>query len=135
MTAQWNSGNLPQEVLDSPIQIKIGPAGPYAIFDNIQLSVEPAPEGVQGDYNSNGEVDAADYVLWRNGGPLMNEVADPGTVSPDDYTEWRERFGNTSGSSTSALTAAPEPASVLFAVMAGCAMMIARAPRSTRTNP
>ena len=35
----------------------------------------PAPPGVPGDYNDNGIVDAADYVLWRNGGPLENEVA------------------------------------------------------------
>ena len=30
-----------------------------------------APVGVTGDYNGNGTVDAADYVLWRNGGPLQ----------------------------------------------------------------
>ena len=28
-----------------------------------------APPGVAGDYNGDGTVDAADYVLWRNGGP------------------------------------------------------------------
>ena len=49
---------------------------------------------VAGDYNGNGKVDAADYVLWRNGGPLANEVDTPGTVNADDYTEWRARFGN-----------------------------------------
>src|SRR3954468_9066969 len=37
-----------------------------------------APVSVQGDYNNNGVVDAADYVLWRNGGPLQNEVDTPG---------------------------------------------------------
>ena len=34
-----------------------------------------------GDYNNNGTVDAADYVLWRNGGPLQNESDMPGTVN------------------------------------------------------
>ena len=29
-----------------------------------------------GDYNGNGVVDGPDYVVWRNGGPLLNEVAD-----------------------------------------------------------
>jgi hypothetical protein len=47
-----------------------------------------------GDYNNNGTVDAADYVLWRDGGPLANEVDTPGTVNQADYTEWRARFGN-----------------------------------------
>ena len=53
------------------------------------------PGGVAGDYNGNGAVDAADYVVWRNGGPLQN---DPTTgVQPADYDFWRSRFGATSG--------------------------------------
>ncbi len=54
--------------------------------------------GVPGDYNGNGTVDAADYVLWRNGGPLQNEVDTPGTINAADYAAWRARFGNTAGS-------------------------------------
>jgi hypothetical protein len=82
------------------------------------------PAGVAGDYNGNGVVDAADYVLWRNGGPLQNEVATVGSVSPEDYTAWRARFGNTTGSGTassSAMGAAavPEPASLLLIVFGG----------------
>ncbi len=48
-----------------------------------------APAGVPGDYNNNGVVDMADYVLWRNGGPLQNEVASTGTVDAADYDAWR----------------------------------------------
>ena len=119
VTAQWNSGNLPQEVLDSPIQIKIGPVGQYGVFDNFQLSVEPAPEGVEGDYNDDGVVDAADYVTWRRGGPLANEVADPGTVTPADYDAWRTRFGNTSGSGSSlaAKGIVPEPSAIVLLLL------------------
>ena len=58
---------------------------------------DATPGGVPGDYNGNGKVDAADYVRWRNGGPLQNEVDAPGTVNGADYTAWRARFGNTSG--------------------------------------
>jgi hypothetical protein len=65
------------------------------------------PAGVAGDYNNNGVVDAADYVLWRNGGPLQNEVDNIGVVSAGDYTAWRARFGNTAGSGSGA--AVPEP--------------------------
>jgi hypothetical protein len=54
----------------------------------------PAPGG---DYNGNGAVDAADYVLWRNGGPLLNEVETIGNVTPEDYTAWRANFGATGG--------------------------------------
>jgi hypothetical protein len=74
--------------------------------------------GVLGDYNDNGVVDAADYVLWRNGGPLENEGDMPGTVNEADYTFWRSRFGLTSGSGA-ALSAAnvPEPTSTVIALM------------------
>jgi hypothetical protein len=44
------------------------------------------------DYDNNGVVDAADYVLWRKGGPLLND-ATPADVGPDDYDFWRYRFG------------------------------------------
>jgi VCBS repeat-containing protein len=50
-------------------------------------------EPLTGDYNNNGTVDAADYVLWRNGGPLQNESATPGTVTAEDYGIWRANFG------------------------------------------
>ena len=48
------------------------------------------PAGVLGDYNDNGVVDAADYVLWRNDPTsLENEGASPGMVDQADYTFWR----------------------------------------------
>ncbi len=73
--------------------------------------------GVPGDYNGNGVVDMADYVLWRSGGPLQNEVATSGSDTPEDYTEWRARFGNTMGSGSSLGAAAvPEPATVMLLV-------------------
>src|SRR5262249_18269296 len=80
----------------------------------------PAPPGVPGDYNNNGVVDAADYVLWRKGGPLQNEVDTPGTVNAADYAAWRARFGNTSGAAGGiSSTVIPEPsASVLLCAAA-----------------
>jgi hypothetical protein len=73
------------------------------------------PQGVDGDYNNNGVVDAADYALWRNGGPLQNEIATVGNVTPEDYTEWMARFGNVSGSGAGLYGAAvPEPGTILL---------------------
>ncbi|HEX4415693.1 MAG TPA: hypothetical protein VH107_18820 [Lacipirellulaceae bacterium] len=74
-------------------------------------SLSAGPPTVAGDYNGNGVVDMADYVLWRNGGPLQNEVNSTGTVDAADYGAWRARFGNTSGaeSSLSAGSNVPEP--------------------------
>jgi hypothetical protein len=90
------------------------------VFDNIVIEGEGSVVvGVPGDYNNNGAVDAADYVLWRDGGPLMNEGNNPGTVNQADYDFWRATFGATStpglGSSQ-----VPEPLSVAIAC---CAIM------------
>lgn len=54
-----------------------------------------ADTGVPADYNNNTRVDAADYVQWRKGGPLLyNEVTTIGSATTDDYFAWREHFGN-----------------------------------------
>jgi hypothetical protein len=75
-----------------------------------------------GDYNGNGSVDAADYVLWRIGGTLLNDPT-PG-VQPEDYDYWRARFGNggngagtliwTAGKITGASGPVPQEASAPF---------------------
>jgi hypothetical protein len=83
--------------------------------------------GVLGDYNNNGVVDAADYVLWRNGGPLLNEVATVGSATAEDYTEWRARFGNTSGSGSGASSeGVPEPSSAVLTLFAVASLMLYR---------
>ena len=53
--------------------------------------------GVPTDYNGNGIVDSGDYVLWRKNASLQSEVVDLGSDSPQDYTEWRARYGKNSG--------------------------------------
>ena len=73
---------------------------------------------LSGDYNNNGTVDAADYVLWRknnNTAVTLPNDATPGT-SPADYTVWRSHFGQPpgSGSGASANAAIPEPATFLL---------------------
>jgi hypothetical protein len=81
----------------------------YAYKEGIH--VPSAPAQASGDYNDDGTVNAADYVLWRNGGPLQNDPT--AGVTPEDYTTWRANFGKTGGSSSAVSTAAvPEPATL-----------------------
>lgn len=93
------------------------------VGNNYVLEVIDTPGGLAGDYNDDGVVNAADYVAWRNGGPLANDLT-PG-VQPEDYDVWVEHFGETAGSGTAASDAAvPEPACwavVLVAVALGSA--------------
>jgi hypothetical protein len=86
----------------------------------------PAPPGVAGDYNNNGTVDAADYVLWRGGGPLENEGASEGVVDQADYDLWRANFGLMAGGSAGQAAAVPEPAAWLLCMIAGCVLYAVR---------
>jgi hypothetical protein len=75
--------------------------------------------GVAGDYNGNGTVDAADYVVWRNSvgpGSLPNEGGiSPGVVDSADYNFWRSRFGATSASGAAlGESGVPEPGALLL---------------------
>jgi hypothetical protein len=85
-------------------------------FGDKAVAFTLAPAGVAGDYNNNGTVDAADYVLWRNGGPLANDPT--AGVQPADYDFWKSRFGAISGSGAGLNGGAvPEPASIVLVLM------------------
>ena len=98
-------------------------------FAGVDGSVSLPPP--TGDYNGNGTVDAADYVLWRNGGPLQNEVDTPGVVNAADYTAWRARFGNSgSGAGANENAAVPEPAITVLLMFAAAAGVYSRRRRN-----
>jgi hypothetical protein len=52
------------------------------------LAITPDP--TPGDFNDDGTVDAADYVVWRKGLGT--------TYTQADYDLWRTHFGQTAGS-------------------------------------
>jgi hypothetical protein len=84
------------------------------------------PIVTRGDFNNDGTVDAADYVLWRNGLGT--------TYTRNDYELWRAQFGASpgpgSGSSLanaeSLPAAIPEPAAAMFAHAAAAFFFISR---------
>ena len=74
---------------------------------------------IQGDYNQNGIVDAADYTIWRDtlGQSGANLAADGdrnGTIDAADYDIWKMHFGYHAGSGASASTAVPEPTTLVL---------------------
>jgi hypothetical protein len=99
--------------------------------DNIlapQLVIDftPGAGPAAGDYNGNGTVDAADYVLWRATlGSTTNLVANGddtgasmGVIDEADYAVWRTNFGSIGGAG--ALfggSAAPEATSAVLLIL------------------
>ena len=69
-----------------------------------------AAAALPGDYNLDGGVDAADYVVWRK---------DPNRTLAQ-YDVWRSHFGQTagSGSDAKANTAVPEPTTMVMLIVA-----------------
>jgi hypothetical protein len=88
-------------------------------MDNYILTslIEGLPDpGLDGDFNGDGKVDAADYVVWRK-----NDGSQAG------YDDWRTNFGRTSGSGSGLGSAGvPEPSSLVLLVAALAGMGCAR---------
>ena len=86
---------------------------------NASLSVLINPSAaLLGDFNGNGIVDAADYVVWRIGLGT--------TYTQNDYDIWRSQFGQTPGSAIGAAAeffgsgsaSVPEPSSATVCFLA-----------------
>lgn len=90
------------------------------VFNQTIIPTEDFPTetiAFPGDYNHNGTVDAADYVVWRHtlgqsGTSLAADGDASGTIDQDDYGVWKAHFGQTAGSGAAGdllNTAVPEP--------------------------
>jgi hypothetical protein len=95
--------------------------------------------GQRGDYNGDGVVSAADYVVWRN---TFGQAASPAGVGADgntsgsidngDYTHWRARFGNVwapgpgSGTGAGQVSIIPEPGAIVLFLTGLATLSLAR---------
>jgi hypothetical protein len=91
-------------------------------LDNFRFFTPATP--VEGDYNGDGNVNAADYTVFRNHlgetFQIQNEVAGvtPGMVTPEDYDAWKTRYEGGTGSGGLVGSAAPEPNVLALAALA-----------------
>jgi hypothetical protein len=81
----------------------------------------------QGDYNADGTVDAADYILWRKTSGSTTDLranGDPAgasawVINSADYNAWASKFGNGQPGGGASQAAVPEPAGWLLLIVAG----------------
>jgi hypothetical protein len=95
------------------------PGFPFrALIDEVRMTAKtltPAEflnaAGSPGDFNGDGKVNGADFLVWQRGGS-------PNPLSAGDLAAWKSHFG----SATAASSAVPEPGILLTAFVAGLAL-------------
>ena len=107
-TSVTHTGTLTGTDID---RIVLRQATDYAgkqIIDNLVVAttfaeaLDPDP-GLDGDFNGDGVVDAADYVVWRKNG-----------LTQAQFDLWRANFGENGGGGSVAGAAVPEPTTGLI---------------------
>jgi hypothetical protein len=98
-----------------------------------RFSVMAPPPTLPGDFNGNGRVDGADFLVWQRGGS-------PNRLSASDLSLWRTNFGRTA--TVGAAGQVPEPGAMFLAMSCALAFKRLRArlllptpPRSGRASP
>ena len=97
----------------------------------VKLTVNAIQTAVPGDFNADGNVDGADFVIWQTNFPnntgtatlAMGDANADGNVDGADFVIWQTNFPTVAGAGA---TPVPEPNSLLLAVMAGLGLVAAR---------
>jgi mannan endo-1,4-beta-mannosidase len=127
----WSVSDIVNNYTPAQIQALLGDTDVITLNE---LPVMPwnilAP--IAGDYNKDGVVNAADYVVWRNtngqtGWGLAADSDLNGRIDAADYAFWRAHFGAPAGNGTEAGPATiPEPATLALFFMGILSMCTCR---------
>jgi hypothetical protein len=96
------------------------------------LSLTANTPTLPGDYNGDGVVDGADYIIWRStvGQTGVSMVADgdhDNTIGSGDYDVWFAHYGNAaSGRGALAGQAVPEPKSAMLLIIGTSSILVVR---------
>jgi hypothetical protein len=138
------SSSAPAGQIESLSDINLAKAGQYFIRvtgadANVQLydlALSVAAAGVPGDFDQNGVVDAADFIVWQrdlsmNGGSLSADGNGDGIVNAADLGVWRMHLGeSTIGGS---LRSVPEPIGLPMFLAAFASLVGLRRAKSCHT--
>jgi hypothetical protein len=106
--SKWLYGQNQTTPLETPMATGLGNSFSMSVpFRSIVALLIDST--LQGDFNRDGTVDAADYVVWRK---------NPGGVyTQADFNLWRAHFGHTADSGSSSNTSVPEPGSAILLIL------------------
>jgi len=148
-TSNTNPIGQPESVLD----LALADAGQYFVritgssdivqMYQISLSAETlivTPPSLTGDYNEDGTVDAADYIVWRKTLGSSTNLAANGdntglshnVIDQADYVVWATNFGQSQEGSGSAQV--PEPAGIVYGGL-GFVALLHFGRRQSRISP
>lgn len=121
VAGQSASGSFANLDANQRVHIQGTSASMLVTVANSHVTLSGFLTNVPGDYNNDGVVDKADYVVWRKSlaanSLLDNEGATPGFTDQEDYTVWRTNFGATMGLGGLQGVVAPEPSTSFLASM------------------
>jgi hypothetical protein len=108
-------------------------------YEVTTISAAHLAPSIAGDYNQNGTVDVADYLLWRRDEGTTSALPnDPlgGTIGQAHYDQWREHFGQSTSAGSAAAGAVPEPATLAMLIVGAIAIpkLIQRHARPDHTD-
>jgi hypothetical protein len=88
-----------------------------------RLAALPESTLLTGDYDLDGDIDAADYTMWRDqvGGPVPPGTGADGNgdgfIGQPDYLLWKANFGGSTANGSQG-SPVPEPATLFLALFA-----------------
>jgi hypothetical protein len=99
-------------MLDVTVKLSLTTDDLDAGFNSLFILANSPLAALDGDFNNDGKVDAADYVVWRKGLGT--------TYTQSDFYLWRSQFGEmipgAGGGTGGSSTAVPEPATVAILI-------------------
>jgi hypothetical protein len=115
---KWLYGQYQTTPLETPMATGLGNSFSVSVpFRSIVALLIDAAPTLDGDFNSDGIVDAADYVVWRKDPNL--------STPPADYATWSQNFGQSLGSGSQS-GVVPEVATLWSLVIGALVLSTAR---------
>ena len=100
-----------QHVIIWEIGQDLHPSNPNSLL-RAAYDAQQSVLGLDGDYNNDGKVDAADYVVWRQNEGTTNALPNDlhgETIGANQYNTWRANYGMMLPASGGGAIAVPEP--------------------------